>query len=99
MFLSAYEMRLVSTATRTEALPNSLISRCGVGIGLWWSSGTEESMTEKGLPLEHRVLGLGVSTLCSQCYQCTASHRWFYVEWWGRKMVLASSFVPGEASP
>ena len=55
----------------------------------------------KAVPAKHRVVGLGVSSLGSQCWQSAAYCKWLcvYSELSGREMVAAYSFVTEDVPP
>ena len=74
----------------------------GFGAGLLKEeahcAGTKASVMGKGGFTGEWRVGLGVSKVGSECWCCTGFCRWLcaYAEGWGREMVPASSFVPGD---
>ena len=100
-------MRPVTISVRTEALKNSLVGRCVLGRGLYWSSGrgascarTRARLTKKGSPTRVQGVGLIGDKLGSQCCYSTAFHRGLcvYAEGQQKEMALAISFVLREVS-
>lgn len=80
MLWCACEMRSDMTSTRTEAMQNSLVERHSVGRGLCWPSrggtyctGTEASLTEKGIQARTQRCG----AWCMQVRQPVSMLSWF----------------------
>ena len=73
----------------------TVFRRLGVDSVLCWSSGG----LRRAVPLECRVVGLGMSKVGSQCGQSTAFGRWLcsYAEGCGREMEPDRFFIPGDS--
>ena len=100
MLWSACEMRPVTTSPGTEDLQNSVVRRRVVGRSLCGllQEGPALLGLSRAVLSEPKAVGLGVSTLGSQCLHCVASCRWICVSVEGhqRRMALFSSLVPRE---